>query len=135
MLEGREKEKAILLEWSSEVKASLTSREEWVRIRGLAAQRWIGGHIVIAEKEESAAVVRVSSVTCSHVDRSRPGQSGAQIKVHSRDLEFPDDFLGEILWSSSSRRAIDRTAVHRSPRSLCGRAHHRDVKLAGEVPR
>src|SRR5690348_16957672 len=108
MLESGEKEKPILLEWSSEVKASLTSRKERVRIRGLAAQRWIRGHVVIAEKEESAAMVCVSSVACSHVDRTRPGQSGAQIKVHSGDLEFPDDFLREVLRSSTSRRAIDR---------------------------
>src|SRR5882672_9016371 len=103
MLEGGEKEKAILLERSSEVKARLPSGEERVLIRGLAAQCRIRCHVVVAKKEESAAVVVVPSVTCSHVDRTRSCQSGAQIKVHSGDLEFPDDFLREILRSSSSR--------------------------------
>jgi hypothetical protein len=51
---------------------------------------------VVAEEEESAAVVVVPSVPRSHIDSSRCCQSGAQIKVDSRDLEFLDDFLREI---------------------------------------
>src|SRR5215813_3083357 len=87
-----EKEQLVLLDGSADAEAVLPAHKEGIRIEGIAPQRRIGGHIVIAEEKEAAAVKLVGARAGDDVDGAGRDGSRGKVEVEGADLEFLDGF-------------------------------------------
>src|SRR6266850_660809 len=94
-----EKEQLVLLNGTTQAEAVLPAHEEGVRIEGISPQRRIGGHIMIAEEEESAAVKLIRARSGVDVDGARRDGTGGKVEVEGADLELLDGLGGKVLRS------------------------------------
>src|SRR5262245_60681280 len=124
---GGEKEEAILDDRSAHPQAALPAREKRVRRQGVALQSGVGRHVVIAEEEKAAAVQLVAAAARNDVDGAGGGDPCGEIEVDARDLEFLNDFLGEVLLSAAVNRIVDARAVHGDARTVRVAAEYGNV--------
>ena len=108
---GGEEEEAVLDDGSADPESALAAREERVRRQRVALQSGVGRHVVIAEEEEAAAVQLVAAAARDDVDGAGGGDAGGEIEVDAGDLEFLNDFLGEVLLGAAIHRIVDARAI------------------------
>src|SRR5436309_2365568 len=85
-----EKEQLVFLDGTAHAEAVLPAHEEGIRIKGIAPQRRIGCHIVIAEEKESAAMKLIRARAGDDIDGARRDRAGGKVEVERADLEFLD---------------------------------------------
>ena len=88
-----EEENAIAPDGTAKTKAELPALKEGARIRRIATQPRIGREFMIAEKVDAGSVEIVASGSCDDIDRAGVGNTGREIEIDGRDLEFLNDFL------------------------------------------
>ena len=102
-----------LFEGSEKLRVAATASnpiDNHCRITG-ALQTWEGGHMLVAEEEEPAAMKGIAAGARDHVDGSDGGPRGGEVKVESGNLELLHALLREILRGSREpfpgRSAVD----------------------------
>src|SRR5207244_13604911 len=95
--------------WRASATESNSNRDH-LRITG-ALQSCEGGHILVAEEDEPAAMKGIAPSARDHVDGSDGGPRGGEVKVESGNLELLHALLREILRGSREpfpgRSAVD----------------------------
>ena len=89
----------------------MAAGEERIGGERVAAEGGVSGEVIVAEEVIGAAVEIIAAGAGDDVDGAAGGDAGGEVKIGGRNLEFFDDFLGEILGGAAFERVADVAAI------------------------